>query len=170
MKLFQFLRTLSCVIILSSFLAFTAKGQDTYKAHNDGWMVSIEKAQAVSQKTGKPIMANFTGSDWCGWCKRLTANVFSKPEFKNWADKNVVLLELDFPRRTKLPAEIQQQNYSLQKAFNVTGYPTVWIFYLKENPETGQMNIDPVGRTGYKNSLKEFTDDVDQMIASKTGS
>lgn len=170
MKLLQFLKTMSYVFILTSFLAFSATGQDNYKAHNDGWMVSVEKAQAASLKTGKPIMANFTGSDWCGWCKRLTANVFSKPEFKKWAEKNVVLLELDFPRGTKLPQGIQQQNYSLQKAFSVTGYPTVWVFYLKENAETGQMNIDPVGRTGYKNTVKEFTDEVDQMITSKTGS
>ncbi len=148
-------------------LLVTGQAQNEYTAHNKGWMVSVEKAQAVSAETGKPIMANFTGSDWCGWCKRLTAAVFSTDEFKEWADDNVVLLELDFPRRTEIPKEIQQQNYSLQKAFKVTGYPTVWVFYLQENAETGQMNIDPVGRTGYKGSAKEFIDDVDRMIASK---
>ncbi|MBY5957244.1 thioredoxin family protein [Membranicola marinus] len=156
-------------LITGLVLMFLGTGisQEDYTAHNEGWMVSVEEAQAVSQKTGKPIMANFTGSDWCGWCKRLTASVFSKDEFKKWADENVVLLELDFPRRTKLPKEIQQQNYSLQKAFKVTGYPTVWVFYLKPNEETGQMNIDPVGRTGYKPSAKAFIDEVDQMIAAK---
>src|SRR5690625_2238264 len=81
----------------------------------EGWMVDIEKAHEESVRTGKPIMANFTGSDWCGWCKRLTASVFSKQEFKDWAEDNVVLLELDFPRRMKLPEEIQQQNHSLQR-------------------------------------------------------
>ena len=73
--------------------------EDNYKAHADGWMVDMEKAYKVSKETGKPIMANFTGSDWCGWCKKLKYEVFDKPEFKAWADKNVVLVELDFPRR-----------------------------------------------------------------------
>lgn len=162
--------TFSIVTILSATWSLTGQNLENYTAHNEGWMVSIEKAQAVSKETGKPIMANFTGSDWCGWCKRLTANVFSKSEFKEWADDNVVLLELDFPRRTKLPQEIQQQNFSLQKAFQVSGYPTVWVFYLKENAETGQMNIDPLGRTGYKNTAKEFITEVEDMIAAKSGS
>lgn len=158
------------LFIFVGAIGLSAQSLDTYKAHNEGWMVSIEKAQDVSQKSGKPIMANFTGSDWCGWCKRLTANVFSKPEFKQWAEDNVVLLELDFPRRTKLPKEIQAQNQSLQRAFRVSGYPTVWVFYLQENAETGQMDINPVGRTGYKPSAKEFISEVDEMISAKSGS
>jgi len=97
----------------------------TYTAANEGWLVSLDEAYALSQKTGKPIMANFTGSDWCGWCKRLTASVFSKPEFKKWADKNVVLLELDYPKRFKLPTDIQQQNANMQQSFRVTGFPTL---------------------------------------------
>ncbi|SRR5690606_10273634 len=157
-------------IFAATLLTMNAQSLENYKAHNDGWMVSIEKAQAISKESGKPIMANFTGSDWCGWCKRLTANVFSKPEFKKWADDNVVLLELDFPRRTRLPQEIQAQNQSLQRAFKVSGYPTVWVFYLQENAETGQMNIDPLGRTGYKASAQEFIQEVEGMMASKSGS
>ncbi len=158
------------LIVLIGGIGLSAQSLEDYKAHNEGWMVSIEKAQAVSKESGKPIMANFTGSDWCGWCKRLTANVFSKPEFKKWAEDNVVLLELDFPRRTKLPQEIQAQNSSLQRAFRVSGYPTVWVFYLQENAETGQMDINPLGRTGYKNTAKEFIDEVEGMIAAKSGS
>lgn len=161
---------LTIFFFVLTFIAVHAQSLENYKAHNEGWMVDIEKAQAISKESGKPIMANFTGSDWCGWCKRLTANVFSKPEFKKWADENVVLLELDFPRRTQLPQEIQAQNQSLQRAFKVTGYPTVWVFYLQENGETGQMNIDPLGRTGFKPSAREFIDEVEGMIASKSGS
>lgn len=158
------------VMVFLMGIAGAAQSQNTYAAANEGWMVRIENAQAESVKTGKPIMANFTGSDWCGWCKRLTASVFSQKEFKDWAANNVVLLELDFPRRTQLPEDIKQQNYGLQKAFNVKGYPTVWVFYLEKNTETGQMNINPVGRTGYKSSVKEFTDDVERMMADNSGS
>ena len=151
---------------LFAFLMVTAfaVAQDKYTAENEGWLVDIDQAYALSQKTGKPIMANFTGSDWCGWCKRLTANVFSKPEFKKWADKNVILLELDFPRRKQIPNEIRQQNASLQQAFKVRGYPTVWVFNLEKNTGNEGYSIEALGQTGYTATVQEFTSGVDQTI------
>ncbi len=145
-------------------VGFFATAQDNYTAENKGWLVNLEKAYAISQETGKPIMANFTGSDWCGWCKRLTANVFSKPEFQQWAKENVVLLELDFPRRKKIPEAIRQQNYSLQQALQVRGYPTVWVFHIDKDDATGQFQLDALGKTGYTNTVKEFTAGVEQML------
>lgn len=152
--------TLIALLIMTTF----AFAQQEYKAGNEGWLVDLDQAYAISKKTGKPIMANFTGSDWCGWCKRLTASVFSKPEFKKWADANVVLLELDFPRRKQLPNEIRQQNYSLQQAFNVRGYPTVWVFNIDKAPDTGQYQIEALGKTGYTPTVEAFTAGVDQML------
>lgn len=135
-----------------------------YHPENPGWLVNIDEAYALSQKTGKPIMANFTGSDWCGWCKRLTASVFSKDEFKSWADKNVVLLELDFPRMKQVPQNIKAQNANLQQAFGISGYPTVWVFRLNKDDAKNQYTIEALGKTGYLPTVKEFTDGVDQMI------
>ena len=66
------------------------------------WHTDVEKAVEISVKTEKPLFLFFTGSDWCGWCKRLVSEVFQKEEFKNWAKDNVVLVELDFPKRKKL--------------------------------------------------------------------
>lgn len=154
---------LATVLLFAGVLAAQSTS-GTYKAANEGWLVNLDEAYKISKKTGKPIMANFTGSDWCGWCKRLTAAVFSKPEFKKWADKNVVLLELDFPRRFQVPSDIRQQNMSLQQAFKVTGYPTVWVFHLDKDA-AGQYNISPLGKTGYTATVQEFTTNVDKMIA-----
>ena len=80
-----------------------------YKANADGWLVDINKAYEISKKTGKPILANFTGSDWCGWCKKLKYEVFDKPAFKAWAEKTVVLVELDFPRSFQIPQKYKEQ-------------------------------------------------------------
>lgn len=135
-----------------------------YKADKEGWIVSLDEAYEISQKTGKPIMANFTGSDWCGWCKRLDAAVFSKPEFKKWADNNIVLLELDFPRRKTIPDHIRQQNHELQNAFQVRGYPTVQVFNLTKNLQTDQFNIEALGKTGYVASVDEFINNIEAMI------
>ena len=89
--------------------------QPVYASTKEGWLVDLDEAYEISIKEKKPILANFTGSDWCGWCKKLDADVFSKPEFQAWAKENVVLLELDFPRRFQIPAKNQQQNAAMQQ-------------------------------------------------------
>lgn len=151
-----------------SLLSLDLGAQSEYKATHEGWLTNIDEAYALSQKTGKPILANFTGSDWCGWCKRLSAAVFLTEDFKKWAAKKVVLLELDFPRRKTLPEKIRNQNYSLQQAFQVTGYPTVWVFDLEQEKATKKYNIKALGKTGYMASVKDFMAGVDQMIAKRT--
>ena len=92
-----------------------------------GWLVSWDKAVEQSKKTGKPILADFTGSDWCGWCIKLKKEVFSTPEFTEWAGKNVILLELDFPRKTKQDDAIKKQNKDLMTKYKIKGFPTVLI-------------------------------------------
>ncbi|MBK8956772.1 MAG: thioredoxin family protein [Saprospiraceae bacterium] len=160
--------------IFAAFLAFnqTAQAQASsktgpYKATHEGWLVSLDEAYAQSKKTGKPILANFTGSDWCGWCKRLSAAVFVKDEFKSWAKKNVILLELDFPRSFAVPDNIRDQNYSLQQSFGVRGYPTVWLFDIDKDKKTNQYSFNALGKTGYTPTSKEFTDGVDQMMSKR---
>ena len=154
------------LFVLMGTFTFGQSSAQTYTAENEGWLVSIDEAYEVSQETGKPILANFTGSDWCGWCKRLTKSVFIHDEFKSWATENVVLLELDFPRRKQLPAEIKKQNTNLQKAFAVRGYPTIHVFDLSKN-DSGEFAISALGKTGYTKTVAEFTAGVEQMISRR---
>lgn len=111
------------------------------------WNNNLNKAMEISKKTKKPLMLFFTGSDWCGWCIRLQTEVFKKPEFAVWAKENVVLVELDFPRRTALSAELTAQNNELQQFFAVQGYPTVW--FVDATKVDGKTNFDKLGSTGY---------------------
>lgn len=143
-----------------------AMSASDYKAKNEGWHVNMEVALAESKKTGKPIMANFTGSDWCGWCKRLDKSVFHQPGFDKWAKKNVVLLELDFPRRFRLPEEIAAQNRSLQQTFGVRGYPTIWLFDADKGAD-GKYNIKGLGKTGYTKTLDEFTATMGKYMSTR---
>lgn len=157
------------ILLFSLMALMTTIGysQDSsYKAKIDGWYVDIDEAYEVSKKTGKPILANFTGSDWCGWCKRLVSSVFSKEEFQTWAKDNVVLLELDYPRRTKVPEDIRKQNNQLKNAFKITGFPTIWVFNIDKDAE-GKFNIESLGKTGYRKTVSEFTNDVERMLAKK---
>ena len=111
------------------------------------WETNVNKAIEVSKKTKKPMLLFFTGSDWCGWCIRLQKEVFKTPEFEKWAKDNVVLVELDFPRRTPQEPEIQKQNAELQQTFAVQGYPTVW--FVNASKKDGKINLEKLGSTGY---------------------
>lgn len=131
------------LVILLLFTSTIAFGQEKSK-----WYIDFEKAAQVSLQTGKPILADFTGSDWCGWCKKLKKEVFITPQFKDWADQNVVLLELDYPRRKQQDEKIKKQNRELQQIFQVRGYPTIHFFNIKVNTDN-QLEFLPIGQTGY---------------------
>lgn len=138
------------------------------------WHTNLMEVHDISAKTKKPIFAFFTGSDWCGWCIKLQRNVFDKPEFIKWAKENVVLLELDFPRAKQLPTELAQQNASMQQAFGVSGYPTIWIFKTDKNNKEKKFTIDSYGSLGYPAGSEpgqeqiKFIEDANKVIQSKT--
>ncbi len=111
------------------------------------WYSNLDEAVGVSMKTQKPLFLFFTGSDWCGWCIRLQNEVFRTPEFKDWASKNVTLVELDFPRKFQLTPELMNQNAQMQQIFEVRGYPTVW--FTKPTKVDGKTNLEKLGSTGY---------------------
>lgn len=131
-------------ILITLFLVI---GSMTVQAQELTWHTDMKKAMEVSKKTKKPMMLFFTGSDWCGWCIRLQKEVLTTPEFAKWAKDNVVLVELDFPRRTPQTPEIRQQNMELQQTLQVQGYPTVWFVNATKKGE--QFNLEKLGSTGY---------------------
>ncbi len=124
------------------------------------WYTDLTKARELSDATHKPIFGFFTGSDWCGWCHKLQSDVFSKSAFVEWAKKNVILLELDFPRRKEQPAELVQQNQSLQQAFKITGYPTIWLFYATTDSKTQGLNLNALGSLGYPQGFEVGKEEV----------
>ena len=91
------------------------------------WSTDLPKAQAQAKAEKKLVMLDFTGSDWCGWCIRLHKEVFSTPEFAEYARKNLVLVEVDFPRKKALSAEQKKANQALQGKYKIEGYPTLIV-------------------------------------------
>ena len=89
------------------------------------WSNDLVKAQAQARTEGKAVLINFTGSDWCGWCMKLRKDVFLKPDFAAYAQTNLVLVEIDFPKRKTLPPEVQKANQRLEQQFQVQGFPTL---------------------------------------------
>lgn len=126
---------------------FLVLGSMTIEAQEVTWHTDMNKALEISKKTKKPLLLFFTGSDWCGWCIRLQKEVLKTPEFAKWAKENVVLVELDFPRRTPQLPEIVKQNSELQQTFGVRGYPKVW--FVNATKQDGKTNLEQLGSTGY---------------------
>lgn len=90
-----------------------AKELDKNKAVAQSWITDFAQAQKEAANRKVPILANFSGSDWCGWCIRLDEEVFSKPEFKAYAEKNLVLFVADFPQGKPQADGIKLQNQKL---------------------------------------------------------
>jgi thioredoxin-related protein len=126
---------------------FLVLGSMTIQAQELTWQTDMNKAMELSKKEKKPLLLFFTGSDWCGWCMRLQKEVMKTPEFTKWANDNVILVELDFPRNTPQSPEIKKQNMELQQTFAIQGYPTVW--FVNATKKDGKINLEKLGSTGY---------------------
>ena len=149
-------RTLRFLLVAAALLAVSCSKQETAEkkpetettlasaktdAAKSGWLTNYEQAQKEAQAKNRLLLMDFTGSDWCGWCIMLDKEVFSKPEFKEYASKNLVLLELDFPRRKQMPPEVTKQNEQLLMKFGIQGFPTIVVF-----DSAGK----PLGALGYQ--------------------
>lgn len=154
---------------LTALYAFKAEGEDKSGLK---WYTDLNEAHKLSIKTKKPIFGFFTGSDWCGWCHKLQRDVFAKEEFIKWAKDNVILLEIDFPKRKVLPEALRKQNQDLQAAFKVMGYPTVWFFNASKD-EKNNYKITALGQTGYPQGAeigkeeKKFLEAANKIIGKK---
>lgn len=130
------------------------------------WHTDVDKASKIAINDKKPLMMFFTGSDWCGWCIRLQKEVFKTPEFIVWANENVTLVELDFPRRKQLSPELTLQNKKFEQMFAIRGYPTVW--FITPVLVDGQMTFNALGSTGYvANGPKGWLPSANQILAKK---
>ena len=92
-----------------------------------GWLNDYKKAQEEAKASNKFLLLDFTGSDWCGWCKKFDKEILSQSEFQDYARENLVLLELDFPRAKPQSPELRKQNQELADQYQVQGFPTIVV-------------------------------------------
>jgi thioredoxin-related protein len=120
----------------------------------DGWLTDFEAAKKQATEKNLPILVDFSGSDWCGWCIKLDKEVFSKDEFKAYAKDNLVLFLADFPRTKQLQAEVKAQNEKLAKQYGVRGFPTVLLLDSKGETIVGRTGYEAGGPENYIEHLK----------------
>lgn len=124
----------------------------------NGWMTDWEAAKAKAKAENKPILINFTGTDWCGWCIRIEKEVFSKKEFQEYAEKNLILMEVDFPKKKELSAEIKAQNKALDKEFKIEGYPTIFLLDAEGKKISEDIGYREGGPEAYAKHLQTLID------------
>jgi uncharacterized protein YyaL (SSP411 family) len=88
------------------------------------WLTDLPKAQAQAKTENKIVLMDFTGSDWCPWCIKLDNETYSQPAFADYANKNLVLVVVDFPAHKEQSDTLKQANAALAKKYDVEGYPT----------------------------------------------
>jgi thioredoxin-related protein len=91
------------------------------------WLNDLPKAQAEAKTEKKIVLMDFTGSDWCPACIALRKKVLDSKEFQEYATKNVVLMEVDFPQDHKQSDALRKANDNLLQKYNVDAYPTLII-------------------------------------------
>jgi len=123
----------------------------------EGWLTDFEQAKKLSKEKGVPILADFSGSDWCMWCVRLDQEVFAKKEFKEYAKKYLILLMVDFPRQKKLPEKVTKQNRMLAEKYGIRGFPTVLLL---------DKDGDVLSKTGYRQGgPKEYVKHLNSLLS-----
>lgn len=92
------------------------------------WISTYKEALKKAKKEKKPVLIYFTGSDWCGPCKILDDELFHSEKFKTISDNDLVLLEVDIPRRKDLiEPDKMSENLYLQKKYKVKSFPTLMM-------------------------------------------
>jgi thioredoxin-related protein len=120
------------------------------------WLTDLPKAEAQAKAESKIVLMDFTGSDWCGWCIKFKKEVLDTAEFQDYAAKNVVLVELDYPSKKVQSAELKKANAALKDQYNIHGYPTL-VVLDKDGKEIGrQVGYSKGGPQAFIARLEKF--------------
>ena len=119
------------------------------------WLTDYEQAKRQAKANHKLLLLDFTGSDWCGWCILLRKEVFSKPEFHEYANKNLVLMEVDFPRAKEQSKDVRLQNENLAQQYGIDGFPTILILNA-EGKVVGALGYIQGGAAAFISELEKL--------------
>ena len=120
------------------------------------WQTDAVKAQEQAKQEGKLVLLDFTGSDWCSWCVKFKKEALDTEEFKDYADKNLVLVEVDFPNKKEQSADLKKANQALKEKYKVTGFPT-YVVLNGAGKEIGrQVGYEKGGAKAFIAKLNSF--------------
>lgn len=142
---------IAALVLLTAFIISCGKGSDD----NLNWQTNLETALQKAKTENKAVLVNFTGSDWCQWCFKLSDEVFSQKEFAAYAEKNLILVKVDFPRKIEQDMETKVYNQQLAQKYGIQGFPTILLFNQYGQP-VAKTGYQPGGAENYVNHLESF--------------
>jgi protein disulfide-isomerase len=149
------LKLTTSIILTLLLFVFACNDNKTQTSDNLNWTTDLGKAIEKAKTEHKAVLVNFTGSDWCKWCFKLRDEVFSKDEFKEYADENLVLVMIDFPQNKPQSNQTRMYNQSIQQKFGVQGYPTI-VLINEHGKQVAKTGYQPGGAVKYISHLKSF--------------
>ena len=152
------MKKISSILLISFLILFGCtnnKASDgTTESNNLVWHSTIEEAIKIAQKENKPILVQFSGSDWCKWCIKLNNEVLHTKEFGDYAKDNLVLVNLDFPRSIPQSDEVKNYNRAQMNKYGVRGFPTV-LLMDKNGSVVRVTGYQPGGPAAYIQHIKD---------------
>ena len=148
------MKQISALFVLF-ILLFTSCNNGQSSSDDLSWNGNLEKAIEQAKKENKAVLVNFTGSDWCVWCKRLSAEVFQQKEFEAYAEDNLVLVILDFPKDIEQSQEIKAYNNKLAQKYGIQGFPTI-LLIDGQGKLVAQTGYQPGGAAKYVEHIKSY--------------
>ncbi|MDF7824400.1 thioredoxin family protein [Pontiellaceae bacterium B12227] len=128
------------------------------------WTMDMEAAKKLAAEKQLPILLNFTGSDWCGWCKLMEKNVFTQPDWKAYAKDSIIMVLIDFPRnKTAVPEKYTKRNDQLKKQYGINGYPTFVLLNSDSSSELGRL------KAGRNKTPASFIEEVKALQNTEGG-
>lgn len=138
----------------------------------DGWLTRYEDAMAVADRTGRPVLTVFTGSDWCPHCTTLEEKVLHSAEFREWAHDRVVLLMIDLPQNGITQA-VRRERSLVCKRYGVSTFPTVLLLAPdgeKLTAQTGYTGLAPAEWIGqFAAHMPAVCDTLDEAVVRARG-
>lgn len=85
-----------------------------------GWNRGLDEAR----RTGRPVLVDVY-TDWCGWCRRMEAEVYSRPEIREYLSTRFVAVRINAEASDAARYEGRAfTSRTLAARFGVSGYPT----------------------------------------------
>lgn len=112
---------------MKSFLSLLLSALFLLPAGALEWLTNLEQARELAAQQGKAVLVDFTGTDWCVYCREMHRLVLDTPEFEAYAAPKFICVEMDLPHKPLLPPEQLAYNRDVVKRYGVTGYPTLLV-------------------------------------------
>ena len=124
--------------------------------------MDLDQAVEVAAKEKRPILLNFSGSDWCGWCKLMEERVFSQPEWKSYAEEHLVMVLIDFPQdASRVPEAYVSRNQQLSEQYGVEGFPTFIVLDDDGKTVLGQL------QAGQEKTPASFRAELERLFRNR---